>query len=163
MSNMVDGVPSMVTLMFFTEIDMMSSPLVVKNGSIDSAHPDDLRTDSDGGVHQPTVAVVEIVSEVDAIGVEKFHALVTSLVVLCKDNKSEDARFHFGFVEHPLVKEEVVVARCGHDEGNGAPRRPRHRLPCVIDRLVEFVRALHNSVGAPTTFEFSLYGHVGNE
>jgi hypothetical protein len=69
-----------------------------------------LCADGDGGIHQLTVGVVEIVFEFDTIGVLKFQGFIVRLVVVGVDGEFEDARLYLSFVEHPFVEEQVVVA-----------------------------------------------------
>ncbi len=81
---------------------------------------DNLRADGDGGVHQFAVVVVEIVFEFNAIGIDEFHGFKTFLIVVGIDDKPEIAGLHLGFVEHPFVEEQILIAGGGHHEGNAA-------------------------------------------
>jgi len=85
---------------------------------------DNLGTDGDGGVHQFAVVVVEIVFEFNAIGIDEFYSFIAFLIVVSKDDEPEIAGLHLGFVEHPFVEEQILVAGGGHHEGNAAALGP---------------------------------------
>ena len=107
---------------------------------------DDLGTNGDSGVHQFTVVVVEIILEFNAIGIDEFNGLVTLFVVVGIDNESEIAGLHLGFVEHPFVEEQILVAGGGHHKSNGAALGTRNRFAGFVDGLVELIRTFHHAV-----------------
>lgn len=112
-------------------------------------HPsniNDLGTDSNRSVHQFTVIVIEIVFKFNAISVFESYGLIAFLVVVSKDDKPEIAGLHLGFIEHPFVEKQILIAGWGHHEGDGAALGPWNWLAGLVNGLVEFVRAFHNAV-----------------
>ena len=107
---------------------------------------DDLGANGDSGVHQFTVVVIEIILEFNAIGVDEFNGFVTFLVVVGINNKPEIAGLHLGFVEHPFVEEQILIAGRGHHEGDGAALGPRNGFAGLVNGLVELVSTFHHTV-----------------
>ena len=98
----------------------MLGPFVGEKGLVEFADTYDLSADGDGAIHQLAVGVIEIVFELNAIGVLKFQCLIVGFVVVGVDGEDENPRLHLGFVEHPLVEKEVVITGGRGHEGDVA-------------------------------------------
>ena len=131
-------------------------PLVVERGAVGRSHADALRADGDGGVHEFAVVVVEVIFQLDAISIGEHHRSVTAFVAVAEHHKTEHARVDLGFVEHPLVEKQVVVAGRGNHKGDFATYRARCRLARVVNLLVELIGTLHDAIGASGDFQMSL-------
>ena len=107
---------------------------------------DDLGANGDSGVHQFTVVVIEIILEFNAIGVDEFDGFIAFLVAVGIDDEPEIARLHLGFVEHPFVEEQILVAGGRHHEGDGAALWARDGFAGLVDGLVELVSTFHHTV-----------------
>ena len=106
----------------------------------------DLSTNSNSGVHQFTVVIVEIILEFNTIGIDKFYCLIAFLVIVSIDDKSEITGLHLGLVEHPFVEEQILIAGGGHHKGDGAALGSGNGFARLIYGLVEFVSTFHHTV-----------------
>ena len=136
-----------------------SGPFVGEDGRIHGSDPQDFRADGHRRVHQPAVIVVEIVLQADTVGVDEFDRLETLLVRLRIDGEREPAGLDFQLVEHPLVEEQVFIAGGRHHERDGSPLGTGYRFSRIVDRLVEFVGTLHDSILPTANLHTSLQGH----
>ena len=115
---------------------------------------DDLCANSDSGVHQFTVVIVEIVLEFDAIGIDEFNSLITLFVVVGINYESEVTRLHLSFVEHPFVEEQIFIAGGRHHKSDGAALWTGNGFARIVYGLMELVNTFHHAV------YFITYGKV---
>jgi hypothetical protein len=118
-----------------------------------------LCADSDGGVHQFAIVVVEIVFESYAIGVFESDGLEALLIVVGINDEFEIARLYLCFVEHPFVEEQILIAGGGHHKGNGAALGTGNRFARLVYGLVKFVNAFHHAVCFFTYGKVALKSH----
>lgn len=127
---------------------------------------DDLGANGDSGVHQFTVVVIEIILELNAIGVDEFNGLVTLFVVVGINDESEITRLHLSFVEHPFVEEQILIAGGGHHKSDGAALWTGNGFARLVYGLVEFVSTFHHTVCFITYGKVALKSHdvvIGSE
>lgn len=117
---------------------------------------DDLGTNGNGRVHQFAVVVIEIILEFNAISIDKLNGLVTLFVVVGVNNESEISRLNLGFIEHPFVEKQILIAGGRHHKSDGTALGTRNGFARLINGLMEFVCTFHHTVGFITYSKIAL-------
>lgn len=127
-------------------------PCVGESRRIGAPDTNDLRGNLDCRIHQLRVMVIKIIAKLDAIGICKTYRFVTDLIFIGIQPESQNTCLDLGFMEHPVVKEHIIIISRWYDNGYASSVRSRRWFSGFIDSLCEFVFALYHTISSAANF-----------